>query len=193
MRVFNRIIMISVFAALFLGGVFGTLYSFELLGYRQADLFETLGLSAAYSGIEGFVNSIESGEPSAAVVAALVAVALVGLALLFLELKPRTPRRVRMGKGTYLTRKAVEERVEAAALEEGAVLEANASVKARRGRGAKVRLDAKSRRGEDTGAVAGSVKERLRSKLGDEAGIPVGRPKVKVEEVDPRKAKARVK
>lgn len=193
MRIFNRILMILLFAGLFLLGVFGVLYSFDLAGYRLADLPGQLNLPGIYSGIEGAVTSLEEGNPPPALIAVLIAVALVGLILLIAELKPPAPRRVRLDGGTYATRGAVRREAEAAAMRDPDVLDASAGVKARRGRGAKVNLRLKVRRGEDLRAIRERVRGQLQQDLQESAGIRLRRLKIRLIETDPRDAKVRVK
>ncbi len=174
MRVFNRVVVLLLLVGLFLLGLFGALYSFGLLGYQLADL-------------SSYVESAAGGSLGALGIAVLIAVAVVGLILLILEFKPRTPRRVRMKKGTYITRATVKERVEEAAGGSPGVLESSAKVKARRKSGAKVKLQGGVASGQDVKAARKRVGDRIKEKLG-EAGVPIGSMKVNLSESDPRQA-----
>lgn len=181
--------MILLLGGLFVLGVYAVVYAFDLLGYALGDLLGQLNSFA--SGAQSFVSNVEGGNVAPQTVAALVLIALLGLALLIAELKPPTPRRVRMQKGTYITRDAVKGEVESAADQTLGVLGASARVKARRKPGARIDLDARVRRGEDTNAIGselrGSIQERLATR-----GIPMDKIKVNLSEVDPREAGARV-
>ncbi len=192
MRIFNRIVIILLLAGLFVLGVFTVLYSFDLAGYRLADLPRTLRLDDFYSGLRGFVGDVERGNLNALDIATLVVIALLGLVLLVLELKPPAPRRVRMQQGTYITREAVEDEVIAAAEQNPEVLESNANAEARRRTGAKVNIEASVRRGENVRNIQSGVRERVQQHL-DRVGIPVSNLKVKLVESDPRETRARVK
>jgi hypothetical protein len=191
-RIFNRIVIILLLAGLFVLGVFTVLYSFDLAGYRLADLPRTLRLDDFYRGLRGFVGDVERGNLNALDIATLVVIALLGLVLLVLELKPPAPRRVRMQQGTYITRGAVEDEVIAAAEQNPEVLESNANAKARRRTGAKVNIEASVRRGENVRNIQSGVRDRVQQHL-DRVGIPVSNLKVRLVESDPRETKARVK
>ncbi len=192
MRIFNRIVIILLLAGLFVLGVFTVLYSFDLAGYRLADLPRTLRLDDFYSGLRGFVGDVERGNLNALDIATLVVIALLGLVLLVLELKPPAPRRVRMQQGTYITRGAVEDEAIAAAEQNPEVLESNANAEARRRTGAKVNIEASVRRGDNVRNIQSGVRDRVQQHL-DRVGIPVSNLKVKLVESDPRETRARVK
>ncbi len=189
MRVLNRLVALALFAGLFVAGVYTVVYSFEFLGYSFSSAFE--GFSSARSGLESFVGSVESGQLSSAGVAVLVLVALVGLVLLFFELKPGRPRRVRAGRGAYIARAVVADEVNAAARQVSNVLGSTTRVKARRRSGAKVRLAAHVRRGEDLKTVRSELKDGVKGHL-ERAGIPLGRLKIRLTESDPRTTTSRV-
>jgi hypothetical protein len=191
-RIFNRIVIILLLAGLFVLGVFTVLYSFDLAGYRLADLPRTLRLDDFYRGLRGFVGDVERGNLNALDIATLVVIALLGLVLLVLELKPPAPRRVRMQQGTYITRGAVEDEVIAAAEQNPEVLESNANAEARRRTGAKVNIEASVRRGENVRNIQSGVRDRVQQHL-DRVGIPVSNLKVRIVESDPRETRARVK
>jgi hypothetical protein len=192
MWIFNRIVVSLIFLGLVVLGVYGVLYSFDLFGYRFSNLAESLRLPSVYSEIENLVGSTEGGELGAAPIAVLVAVAIVGLILLVMELKPARPRFVRMGQGTTATRKVIESEVVSAAKGAPGVLQSTARVKARRRPGAKIKLKAGVRRGEDRGGTRSEIQDRVRQQL-ERRGVPTGRLKVKVEEVNPREASSRVR
>ena len=192
MRIFNRIVIILLLAGLFVLGVFTVLYSFDLAGYRLADLPRTLRLDDFYRGLRGFVEDVERGNLNALDIATLVVIALLGLVLLVLELKPPAPRRVRMQQGTYITRGAVEDEAIAAAEQNPEVLESNANAEARRRTGAKVNIEASVRRGENVRNTQSGVRDRVQQHL-DRVGIPVSNLKVRLVESDPRETRARVK
>jgi Family of unknown function (DUF6286) len=190
-RVFNRIVMILLFAGLFVLGVYTVVYSFNLFGYRLEDLPRALGLSGFYRGLETFVSDVENGSLSVLTVILLVAIAVLGLILLIAELKPSAPRRVRMSSGTYVTRGVVADEVVAAAERTPGVLGTSARVKARRRPGAQVDLEARVRRGDDTSAIQSELRRTVRERLG-KRGVPVSKLNVKLIETDPRQTRTRV-
>lgn len=192
MRIFNRIVLIVLLAGLVALGIAAVFYAFDVAGYMLADVPNILGLSGIYQGLEGFVGNVEEGNLNPLDIVVLVAIALVGLILLFLELKPRTPRLVRMQQGTYITRAAVESEAATAAEENAEVLGSNVGVGAKRRPGAKVNVTASVRRGEDVSSLQSRVRERVQRHLA-ETGIPVSNLKVRVVESDPRGTKTRVK
>jgi hypothetical protein len=190
-RVFNRIVLILLFAGLFVLGVYTVVYSFDLFGYRLEDLPRALGLSGFYRGLETFVRNVENGSLSVLTVILLVAIAVLGLILLIAELKPSAPRRVRMSSGTYVTRGSVADEVVAAAERTPGVLGTSARVKARRRPGAQVDLEARVRRGDDTSAIQAELRRTVRERLGSR-GVPVSKLNVKLIETDPRQTRTRV-
>jgi hypothetical protein len=192
MRVFNRIVMILLFAGLFVLGVYTVVYSFNLFGYSLENLPRALGLSGFYRGLESFVRGFESGSLSVLTVFVLVALAVLGLILLIAELKPAAPRRVRMRSGTYITRGAVADEVVTAAEQTPDVLGTSARVKAKRRAGALVNLEARVRRGEDTGAIQSDLRRSVQERLA-ERGVPVSKLNVRLVEADPRETRTRVR
>ena len=191
MRVFNRIVMILLLAGLFVLGVYTVVYSLNLFGYRLEDIPRAIGLSGLYRGLETFVGNVEDGSLSVFTVIVLVAVAVLGLVLLIAELKPPAPRRVRMHSGTYVSRGAVADEVVEAAERTPGVLGTSARVKARRGPGAQVDLEARVRRGDDTGTIQSELRRSVREKLA-QRGVPVSKLNVRLVEADPRQTKTRV-
>ena len=188
MRVFNRIVMIVLLAGLFVLGVYMVVYALELFGY-------TLGgipFSNVAGGLQSFARSVEGGALSALTLVILVAVAVLGLILLILELKPPTPRYVRMDNGTYVTRGAIENEVSEAAEGVPNVLGTKANAKAQRSSGARVDLEARVRRGEDLNSVRSQLQSAVRQRLSSK-GVPVSKLNVQMAEVDPRQAGTRVK
>src|SRR5919199_1473933 len=192
MNVFNRIVIILLFAGLFVLGVFTVLYSFDVAGYRLAELPRTLKLNDLYEGSRGFFRDVERGDLDVLDIATLVTIALLGLVLLILELKPPAPRRVLMQRGAYITRSTVKDEATAAAMQNPKVLESNADVKAQRRPGAKVNIEASVRPGENVRNIRSSVQDRVQQRLG-QMGIPVGNLKVRIIESDPRETRARVR
>ena len=191
MRIFNRIVLILLLAGLTALGIAAVVYAFDLGEHRLANVPRVLGLTGIYQGLNNFVGNVESGNLNPLDITVLVVIALIGLVLLFLELKPASPQRVRMQSGTYITRGAVENEAVAAAEEGPEVLEANVDVEAQRKPGAKVNVAAAVRRGEDTNRLQSGVRNRVQSRLG-EVGVPVSNLKVRVVEADPRETKTRV-
>lgn len=185
MRIFNRIVVTLLLAGLFVLGIFGIVYSFNLFGYQLSQLPQLLNLQTIYGGVQEVVSDMENGTLTNLAFFILLGVALLGLILLVLELKPRTPRRVRMQKGTYVTRNAVKTQVLAATNQASEALDSSAKVKARRGSGAKINLKSNVRRGENLGNARSSIKNQVSDYLG-RVGIPVARIKVKASETDPR-------
>jgi hypothetical protein len=191
MRIFNRIVMILLFAGLFVLGVYMVVYSLNLFGYRLEDIPRALGLSGLYRSLETFVQNVENGSLSVLSVTLLVAVAVLGLILLIAELKPPAPRRVRMHSGTYITRGAVADEVVEAAERTPGVLGTSARVKAKRRPGAQVDLEARVRRGEDTSAIQSELRRSVRERLA-QRGVPLSKLNVRLREADPRQTKTRV-
>lgn len=185
MRVFNRIVVTLLLVGLFVLGIFGIVYSFNLFGYQFSQLPQLLNLQPIYSGAQELVSDAENGTFSPVVFFILVGIAILGLVLLILEFKPRTPRRVRMQKGTYVTRKAVKTQILNAVYQSSEALDSSAKVKARRGSGAKIKLKSNIRRGENEGSARSSIKNQVSDYLGM-VGIPVAQLKVKTSETDPR-------
>ena len=190
MRIFNRIVVVLLLAGLFVLGVYAVVYAFNLFGYGLNSLLGPL--QAAGSGVEGFTGRVRSGGISALAIVVLVLVALVGLILLILELKPATPRRVRMDKGTFITRGVVQEEVSKAAAQSPDVLGHSVKTQAQRKTGARVDLEAQVRRGEDTSSIQRSLRRTVQEYLGGK-GIPVSKLNVKTVEADPRQTKTRVR
>ncbi len=192
MKIFNRIVIILLLAGLFLLGVFTVLYSFDIADYELADLPTTLGLNGFYQGLVDSVEDLENGSPDALDVATLILIALLGLVLLVFELKPPSPRRVRMQRGTYTTRRAVENEVIEAVEQNPEVLQSKVKVKAQRRPGAKVDIRASVRPDEDVRSIQSEVRDRVQRHL-DQRGIPGGNIKVRIIESDPRETRTRVK
>lgn len=193
MRVFNRIVVTLLLAGLLILGVYGVIYSFQIAGYSLSSLEQRLGIPAIASGGQSFLESLGQSALPATAVAILVAIAVVGLILLLLELKPRRPRNVRTGsKGVYITRGAVRSAVKNVAEGTSEVLSSKAKAKARRGAGAKVKLNASIRRGEEPDRVRSSIREQIKNVL-SEMGVPISRLKIKLKETEPQGTKARVR
>jgi uncharacterized alkaline shock family protein YloU len=192
MRIFNRIVMILLLAGLVYLGIATVVYIFELGPYELEDLSNALGFGGFYEGLNGYLSNIERGNVDAFDVIVLSAIALVGLILLILELKPPTPRRVRMQRGTYITRQVVEREVSPVVEGEPEVLQSNVKVKAQRRPGAKVEVHASIRPGEDARSVQSEVQSRVQQHMA-ETGVPVSDLRVRVNESDPRQTKTRVK
>ena len=183
--------MILILAGLFVLGVYTVVYSLNLFGYRLEDIPRAVGLSGLYRGLETFVGNVEDGSLSVFTVIVLVAVAVLGLVLLIAELKPPAPRRVRMHSGTYVSRGAVADEVVEAAERTPGVLGTSARVKARRSPGAQVDLEARVRRGDDTGTIQSELRRSVRERLA-QRGVPVSKLNVRLVEADPRQTKTRV-
>ncbi len=192
MRIFNRIIVILLLAGIVALGVTTVFYIFDVSDYHLEDLSRTLGLNGLYDGVNGFVQRAENRSLDVLDIVVLALVALLGLVLLILELKPPSPRRVRMQKGTYVTRKAVEDEVNTAVEESHEVLQSNVKVKAQRRPGAIVNVTASVRPGENARSIESDVRDRVKRRL-DQVGIPVGNINVQVRESDPRQTRTRVK
>ena len=187
MSAFNRLVMILLFAGLFVLGVYMVVYSFDLFGYSLS----SLPISDFSSGLQDFVTRVEEGSISAATLILLILLAILGLIWFIAELKPPTPRRVRMGQGTYVTRGVVAEEISKVAEEVPDVLGSSVSVKARRSPGAQVDLDATVRQGEDLGPIRSNLRTTVQEYL-SERGLPVSKLNVKLVEADPRQTKTRV-
>ena len=192
MKIFNRIVVILLLAGIVALGVTTVFYIFDVSDYHLEDLSGALGLNGLYDGVNSFVQRAEGRSLDVLDIVVLALVALLGLVLLILELKPPSPRRVRMRKGTYVTRKAVEAEVNTAVEGSHEVLQSNIKVKAQRRPGARVNVTASVRPGENTRSVQSDVRNRVQRRL-DQVGIPVGNLNVQVRESDPRQTKTRVK
>jgi hypothetical protein len=187
MSVLNRIIMTLLFAGLFVLGVYMVVYSFDLFGYSLT----SLPISDFSSGLQDFVTRVEDGKLSAITIIILALLAILGLIWFIAELRPSTPRRVRMGNGTYVTRSVVGEEVSTVAEQVPDVLGSSVGVKARRSPGAQVDLEARVRRGEDLETIRSSLRTTVQEHLSNQ-GLPVSKLKVRLVEADPRQTKSRV-
>jgi hypothetical protein len=187
MSVFNRIVMTLLFAGLFVLGVYMVVYCFDLFGRSLT----SLPISDFSSGLQDFVTRVEDGNLSAVTVIILALLAILGLIWFIAELRPSTPRRVRMGNGTYVTRSVVEEEVSTVAEQVPDVLGSSVGVKARRSPGAQVDLEARVRQGEDLGTIRSGLRTTVQEHL-SEKGLPVSKLNVKLVEADPRQTKTRV-
>ena len=192
MRIFNRIILILLLAALVALGIATVFYAFDLAGYRLANVPRALGLDGLVQSVSRFVGNVENGNLNLLDYLVLAAIALLGLILLILELKPPSPRRVRMQQGTYITRSAVRDEVSNATEQNPEVLQSNVDVAAQRRPGAKVDVTASVRRGEDTNRLQREVCNTVQQHLG-QVGVPVSNLKVRIAESDPRQTQTRVK
>ena len=199
MRIFNRVIVILLLAALFALGVFVFLASISpflnTLGAQGTDLQNlppSLRPDGISAGLRNYLMNVENGSVGVVDAVVLIAIALLGLILFVLELKPPTPRRVRMQQGTYITRSAVRDEATRATEEEHEVLQSNVKVKAQRRPGAKVNVTASVREGEGTRGLQSEVQDRVQQHLG-QMGIPISNLKVRIAGSDPRETKTRVK
>src|SRR5215207_4124631 len=187
MSVFNRIVMTLLFAGLFVLGVYTVVYSFDLFGRSLT----SLPISDFSSGLQDFVTRVEDGNLSVFTIITLVLMAILGLIWFIAELRPSTPRRVRMGEGTYVTRSVVGEEVSMVAEQVPDVLGSSVGVKARRSPGARVDLEARVRRGEDLGTIKSGLQTKVQQYM-SEKGLPVSKLNIKLVEADPRQTKTRV-
>jgi hypothetical protein len=187
MRAFNRIVMILLFAGLFVLGVYMVVYSFDLFGYSLS----SLPISDFSNNLKSFITNAEDGSLSAVTIIILVLLAILGLIWFISELKPAAPRCVRMGDGTYVTRGVVAEEISKVAEEVPDILGSSVNVKARRSPGAQVDLEATVRRGEDLGPIRSNLRTTVQEYL-SERGLPVSKLNVKLVEADPRQTKMRV-
>jgi hypothetical protein len=187
MSVFNRIVMTLLFAGVFVLGVYTVVYSFDLFGRSLT----SLPISDFSGGLQDFVGLVEDGNLSVLTIVTLVLMAILGLIWFIAELRPSTPRNVRMGDGTYVTRGVVEEEVSTAAEQVPDVLGSSVGVKTRRSPGARVDLEARVRRGEDLETIRSGLRTTVQEHL-SEKGLPVSRLNVKLVEADPRQTKTRV-
>ena len=198
MRIFNRILMALVFAALTAAGAFLFVYSFGLFGYSLSGLPLRGNLSgtAFYSGLEAFVRDVDGQSLTVLETVVLVVIALIGLALLIAELKPPRPRYLSVGDGLYTTRSTLEEEILQCVDEDRRILESSARVKPlRRGR-ARIRVEARMRRGEgDRSEVRRALTQAVHERIRD-LGYPqkiAKKVKVDVGETDPRSVRRRVR
>jgi hypothetical protein len=189
MRIFNRIVVILLLAGLFVLGVYAIAYAFNLFGKNLSSLLNPI--KSFGTGAQSFMSAVESGNLPVLTIILLILIALLGLILLILELKPGTPSRVRMEKGTFLTRGVVQEEVSRAVEQSPDVLGHSVKARAQRRPGAQVDLEARVRRGEDTGAIQRNLRRQVQEHLGGR-GVPVGKLNVKTVEADPRQTKTRV-
>lgn len=187
MRIFNRIIMILLLAGLFVLGAYAVAYGFGLLGYQLS----SLPLSPIGNSVETFISGVENSALTVLGVAVLVAVAIVGLILLIAELKPPSPKHVRMQKNTYITREVVRNEASQAAEGTPDILGSMTRVKAKRSPGAQINLDANVRRGENLNTIKSNLRESIQERLA-RSGVPINKLKIKLNESDPRETKTRV-
>jgi len=192
MRIFNKIVVVLLLAALTGLGLSLLVYAFNVEPYRLQDLPRAVGLDSFYENLRGYVGALEQGALDALEVATLVLITLLGLVLLVLEFKPPTPRKVRMQQGTYVTRGVVENEANMAVEQEHEVLQSNVNIQAQRKAGAKVDIRASVRPGEDTQSIQSGLRDRVQQHM-SQTGIPVSNLKVQVAESDPRETKTRVK
>ncbi len=192
MRIFNKIVVVLLLAALTALGLSLLVYAFNVEPYRLQDLPRAVGLDSFYENLRGYVGAVEQGALDALEVATLVLITLLGLVLLVLEFKPPTPRKVRMQQGTYVTRGVVENEANMAVEQEHEVLQSNVNIQAQRKPGAKVDIRASVRPGEDTQSIQSELRDRVQQHM-SQTGIPVSNLKVQVAESDPRETKTRVK
>ena len=192
MRIFNRIIVVLLLAGLVALGIAAIFYALDLAGYRLANVPRLLGLDGFAQSLSSFVGNVENRNLNPLDYVVLGAIALLGLILLFLELKPPTPRRVRMQEGTYISRSAVRDEVVSATERNPEVLQSDVDVTAQRRPGAKVDVTASVRRGEDTRRLQSEVRDNVQQHLG-RVGVPVSNLNVRVAESDPRQTQTRVK
>jgi hypothetical protein len=187
MSIFNRIVMTLLFAGLFVLGIYMVVYSFDLFGRSLT----SLPISDFSSGLEDFVTRVEDGNLSVVTIIILALVAILGLIWFIAELRPSTPRRVRMGNSTYVTRGVVGEEISTAAEQVPDVLGSSVGVKARRSPGARVDLEARVRRGEDLETINSRLRTTVQEHLSNQ-GLPVSKLNIKLVEADPRQTKTRV-
>lgn len=192
MRIFNKIVVVLLLAGLTALGLSLMVYAFNVEPYRLENLPGALGLDNFYENLRGYVGAVENGALDVLGVITLVLIALLGLVLLILELKPPAPRKVRMQQGTYVTRGVVENEANTAVEQEHEVLQSNVNAQAQRKPGAKVEVRASVRPGEDTRSVQSQLRDRVQQHMA-QTGIPVSNLKVQVAESDPRETKTRVK
>lgn len=182
MRVFNRIVVTLLLVGLLVLGVYGVIYSFGISGYSLSNLEQRLGVTNILSSAGSFFEGLGQSTPSTNTIAILAAIAVLGLILLILELKPRRPRKVlTRSKGVYMTKTAVRSAVKTAAENTSEILSAKVKAKTRRGSGAKAKVDANIRPGEDQSGAKRSVREQMDSEL-SERGVPVKKFKFKLKE-----------
>ena len=189
MRIFNRIVVILLLAGLFVLGVYAIAYAFNLFGRNLESLLDPI--KSAGAGAQGFMRNVESGNLPILTILLLVLIALLGLILLYFELKPAAPRRVRMEKGTFATRGVVQEEVTKAVERSPDVLGHSVRAKAQRRPGALVDVEARVRRGEDTGAIQRSLRRQVQEHMGGR-GLPVSKLNIRTIEADPRQTRTRV-
>lgn len=187
MRIFNRIVMILLLAGLFVLGIYMIVYGLELFGRSLG----SLPFSGISDGVRGFVTDVENGNLGVIPLIILVLLAFLGLFLLIAELMPPAPSRVRMGNGTYATRRVVEDEVSSVADEVPGVLGSSVRAKAQRRPGAVVDVEGRVRHGEDVGSIRSNLRSTVQEYL-SRRGLPVSKLNVKLTEADPRQTKTRV-
>ena len=151
MRIFNRIVVILLLAGLFVLGVYAIAYAFNLFGNNLSSLLNPI--KSFGTGTQSFMRGVESGNLPILTIILLVLIALLGLILLILELKPRTPSRVWMVNGSFVTRGLVQEEVSKAVEQSPDVLGHSVKARAQRRPGAQVDLEARVVNGQDRSAV----------------------------------------
>ena len=192
MRIFNKIIVVLLLAGLVALGISAVWYALDLGSARLANVPRLLGLDGFAQSLSSFIGNVENRNLNPLDYVVLGAIALVGLILLILELKPPAPRRVTMQDGTYIRRSAVRDEVVAATERNPEVLQSDVDVEAQRRPGARVNVTASVRRGEDTNRLQSEVRDSIQQHLG-QVGVPVSSLNVRIAEADPRQTQTRVK
>lgn len=192
MWIFNRIVVFLLLLGLLALGISTAVYAFGIGPYNLSNLPYAFRPDSISEGMRIYLLNIENGAVNILDVVVLVLIALMGLILLLLELLPTPPRRVRMERGTYATRRAVKDEATTAVQQNDEVLDSNVTVAAQRRPGARIGVRASVRTGENVREAQARMQDRIRQYL-DRVGVPVGNLRVRVVESDPRHTKTRVK
>lgn len=193
MNALNRLLMGLLSAALLVGGIIVFIYSLGLFGYDLQSLWEGAQLGAWRDSIVQLVSQLEQGRAAAATVAVLVLVVLVCLVLLVLELRPARPACARLTEDVCLHPRVVDAGAEQVLESDAAVLDSRRGVKLYRRGGVWLRALALVRRGEDLSQVRARLDANLRRSLVESWGVPLRKMSLDCREIDPRRAKVRVK
>ncbi len=193
MNALNRLLMVLLSAALLIGGIIVFIYSLGLFGYDLQTLWEGAQLGAWRDSIVQLVSQLEQGKAPAATIAVLVLVVLICLVLLVLELRPAPPTCAKLTEDVCLHPRVVDMGTQEVLESDAAVLDSKRRVKLYRRGGIGLKSLALVRRGEDLSQARARLDENLRRSLIESWGVPLRKLSLDCREIDPRRAKVRVK
>lgn len=189
MRLFNRLVMVVVGAALALAGAIAAAFALDVDRFQVAALEE--GMAPVTAAAQEVLTQAQNGALPIGTQLLLLVAAITGAALLFFEFRPYRSHMLRLAEGAYVTEPALEHELELAASEVDGTLDVHADVRAA-SRRKRVRLEAYIREGLDTQAARSEVESRAVEAL-QRAGLQGTGVRIELAAVDPRDSKARVR